>query len=47
VFHAATETDFYSTAGFLNVHFKKDERGNVSGFQLDRFGSSQFVPKIK
>ncbi len=47
VFYAATEKDFYSTAGFLNVHFKKDEKGNVSGFQLDRYGTSQFVAKIK
>jgi predicted alpha/beta superfamily hydrolase len=46
-FHAASETDFYSTAGFINVHFKKDERGTVSGFQLDTYGSSQFIAKIK
>jgi len=45
--HAASESDFYSTAEFLNVRFKKDEKGNVSGFQLDRYGSSQFVTKIK
>jgi predicted alpha/beta superfamily hydrolase len=47
IFYAATEKDFYSTAGFLNVHFKKDGNGNVSGFQLDRYGSSEFVTKIK
>jgi predicted alpha/beta superfamily hydrolase len=43
---AASETDFYLTSSFLNVHFKKDGKGNVSGFQLDRYGSSQFVKKI-
>jgi predicted alpha/beta superfamily hydrolase len=47
VFYAATEEDFYSTAGFLNVHFKNDEKGTVTGFQLDQYGSSQFVTKIK
>jgi len=47
LFHAASETDFYSTAGFINVHFKKNDKGIVSGFQLDRYGSSQFVAKIK
>lgn len=45
VLHASTEKDFYSTAGFINVHFKKDEKGNVSGFQLDRYGSSEFVKR--
>lgn len=43
VLNASTENDFYSTAGFINVHFKKDEKGNVSGFQLDTYGSSEFV----
>jgi len=46
-FFASSEEDFYSTTGFLNVHFKKDEKGNVSGFQLDTYGSTQFVTKIK
>ncbi|HET9825761.1 MAG TPA: alpha/beta hydrolase-fold protein [Chitinophagaceae bacterium] len=45
VLYAASENDFYSTAGFINVHFKKDERGNVSGFQLDRYGSNEFVKR--
>jgi predicted alpha/beta superfamily hydrolase len=43
--YAASENDYYSTAGFINVHFKKDEKGNVSGFQLDRYGSSEFVKR--
>lgn len=45
VFYAASEEEFYSTAGFMNVHFKKDEKGNVTGFRLDRYGSSEFVAR--
>ena len=44
---AASETDFYVTSSFLNMHFIKDDKGNVSGFQLNRYGSSEFVNKIK
>ncbi len=44
---AASETDFYLTAFFLKIHFVKDDKGNVSGFQLDRYGSSEFAKKIK
>ncbi len=43
---AASETDFYMAASFLKIHFIKNEKENVSGFQLDRYGSSEFVPKI-
>lgn len=44
---AASETDFYSTAFFLKIHFVKDHKGNISGFQLDRYGSGDFAKKIK
>jgi predicted alpha/beta superfamily hydrolase len=44
---AASETDFYITSSFLKIHFTKDDKGNISGFQLDRYGSSEFVNKIK
>ena len=44
---ASSETDFYLTAFFLKIHFVKDDNGNVSGFQLDRYGSSEFAKKIK
>jgi predicted alpha/beta superfamily hydrolase len=44
---AASNTDFYLTSSFLKMHFMKDEKGNVSGFQLDRYGSSEFAKKIK
>lgn len=42
---AASETDFYSTAEFLNIYFKTD-KDKVEGFQLDRFGNSQFIKKV-
>ncbi|MGN6539238.1 MAG: alpha/beta hydrolase-fold protein [Ginsengibacter sp.] len=44
---AASETDFYITSFFLKIHFVKDEKGLVSGFQLNRYGSSEFAKKIK
>lgn len=44
---AASDTDFYITAFFLNIHFVKDEQGNVKGFELNRYGSSEFADKIK
>lgn len=45
--HAASETDFYMISSFLNIHFQKDDKGNVAGFQLNTFGSGDFVNKIK
>jgi predicted alpha/beta superfamily hydrolase len=44
---AASESDFYITSSFLKIHFVKDEKGNVSGFQLNQYGSSGFAKKIK
>jgi len=44
---AASETDFYLTSFFLKIHFVKDDKGNVSGFQFDRYGSSKFAKKVK
>lgn len=44
---AASETDFYLTSSFLKIHFIKDNNGNVSGFQLNQYGSSGFAKKIK
>lgn len=43
---AATESDFYFKGQFINLYFKKDEAGNVSGFQLQRFEGDSFVKKI-
>jgi hypothetical protein len=45
VLRAASEIDFYLTSSFLNLHFKKNEKGNVTGFQLVRYGSTQFAKK--
>jgi len=42
--NAATENNFYSTSEFLNIKFKLSS-GKVEGFELDRYGSSQFVSK--
>ena len=44
---AASETDFYLTSSFFNMHFLKDEKGNVSGFELARYGSTVLAHKIK
>lgn len=44
---AASENDFYITSSFLNIHFVKDEKGNLEGFQLNRYGSGEFAEKIK
>ena len=43
---AASETDFYVTSSFLNLHFVKDDKGNVSGFQLKHYGGGEFVNKV-
>jgi hypothetical protein len=42
--YAANETDFYSTNEFLNLHFTINN-GKVEGFQLNRYGNSQFIKK--
>lgn len=44
---AASDTDFYLTSGFFNIHFIKEENGHVSGFQLNRYGSAEFAKKKK
>jgi predicted alpha/beta superfamily hydrolase len=43
---AASENDFYMKGQFFNLHFRKDEAGNISGFQLERFEGDSFVKKI-
>ena len=40
--YAASETDFYSTAEFLNIQFKNNN-GVVEGFQLNQYGRSGFI----
>lgn len=44
ILYAACETDFYSTAVFLNIQFKINN-GVVYGFQLNQYGQSQFIKK--
>jgi predicted alpha/beta superfamily hydrolase len=44
---ALTEKDFYRKGMFLNVHFKMDDAGKVTGFQLDQFDSEIFMKKVK
>ncbi|MEI9908289.1 MAG: hypothetical protein WDO71_00615 [Bacteroidota bacterium] len=44
--YSASETDFYSTSEYFNVHFKTNN-GNPEGFQLERYGNTQFIKKTK
>jgi hypothetical protein len=44
--YASGESDFYSTSEFLNIHFKIDNN-NVDGFQVDRYGDSQYLTRTK
>jgi predicted alpha/beta superfamily hydrolase len=41
---AAGEAEFYSTAEFLNIHFKTNA-GKVEGFELERYGNTQSAVK--
>jgi predicted alpha/beta superfamily hydrolase len=42
---AAADTDFYAVSEFLNLHMVH-EGGRITGFELYRFGSNQFVRKV-
>lgn len=44
VLFTESETDFYSISEFFNLQFK-NEGGKPSGFQLNRYGNSQFMTK--
>ena len=44
ILYSASETDFYSTSEFFNIEFKTDN-GKPTGFQLNRYGNSQFMKK--
>lgn len=44
--YTASETEYYSTAELLNIYFKTSN-GAVDGFQLERYGSSQFITRVK
>lgn len=45
-FDAETESDFYLRGQFLFLHFKKDNAGKVTGFQIQQFRSETFAKKI-
>lgn len=47
VLHAATEADFYREGVFQNLHFTKDNAGNVSGIQFQQYSGETFLKKIK
>lgn len=44
VLYSASEKDFYSTSEFFNLEFK-NEGEKPGGFQLNRYGNSQFMTK--
>ena len=44
--YAESEKDFYLKGQYLLIHFKKDDKGKVTGFQLEQFNGQQFVGKI-
>lgn len=44
VLYAAGEMVFYSTSEFLNIQFKLNN-ASIEGFQLNRYGESQFIKK--
>jgi hypothetical protein len=46
VLHAETEKDFYVPGQYLFAHFKKDETGKITGFQLEQFSGEVFAQKI-
>ncbi len=43
---AESEKDFYLKGQYLFIHFKKDDKGKVTGFQLEQFNGQQFVAKV-
>ena len=42
--YTASETDYYSTSEFFNIHFITGN-GKIEGFDLNRYGNSQFIKK--
>jgi predicted alpha/beta superfamily hydrolase len=42
--YAAGEKEFYSTSEFFNVHFKTNN-SKPEGFQLERYGNTQFIKR--
>jgi predicted alpha/beta superfamily hydrolase len=47
VVHAESEVDFYVNGTFLRIHFQKDDKGKVTGFQMEQYNGSGFAKKVK
>lgn len=43
---AESEKDFYLKGVYLFIHFKKDDKGKVTGFQMEQFNGQQFFEKV-
>jgi predicted alpha/beta superfamily hydrolase len=44
--YAADKNNLYATAAFLNIHFNKDEKENITGFEIERYGRTDAAKKI-
>ena len=42
--YSASETEFYSTSEFFNIRFKPAD-GKPAGFELERYGNTQFIKR--
>ncbi len=47
VVRAETDTDFYVVGAYLRIHFQKDEKGKVTGLQMEQYGGAGFAKKVK
>jgi uncharacterized protein YneR len=43
---AESERDFYLKGQYLVIHFRKDDKGKVTGFQLEQYNGQQFFEKV-
>ena len=46
VFHASSDKDFYAIGFYAVVHFKTDNKGGVTGFELEQYAGKNFIKKI-
>jgi hypothetical protein len=44
--YAETKNDFYAKGVKLVIHFKKDDSGNITGFQIEVYGRSGFAQVV-
>jgi predicted alpha/beta superfamily hydrolase len=47
VVHAESEVDFYVNGAFFRIHFQKDDKGKVTGFQMEQYNGGGFAKKVK